>query len=481
MKCYYFIGILGSGMSALARLAHQMGHKVGGSDRNLNGGAYAEFKAAGIKLYAQDGFGIEAFASEAKIDISEIIIVKSTAIEDNVADIIKARELGLCQLHRSDLLAEFFNRAQCAIAVAGTAGKTSVSSMVSFILDSCGFSPSFVIGGIANNFKVSSRYKESGHFIIEADESDGTIVKYKPHIGLLTNISKEHKELSELHALFNAFISNIASGGSALINISCPETAKLFESRDAKKDKAAGINYKIINFEYSRNINKYPCDFLVSGINLSPAGSTFSINGVTFKTGLIGAHNVENLALSIAAAHIAGAGLAQISSFLKDYAGVARRLEVAGESEGIVIIDDYAHNPHEIKTAINAVKIFGKPLIAVYQPHGYGPTALTRGELCEAFAALKSTDRLFINEIYYGGGTVNKTVTSLELVDEIKEKLEDRGDIVNYCATLDDTVRSVGKTINDNKSAPWIVLVMGARDINTICPRILQNISSGAL
>jgi UDP-N-acetylmuramate--alanine ligase len=480
MKSYYFIGILGSGMSALARVAHQMGHAVGGSDRDLSGGACAEFKSTGIKLYAQDGSGIETFAAELKIAAREVIVVKSTAIEDTVADIVKTRELGLCQIHRSELLAEFFNRAQCAVAAAGTAGKTSVSSMISFILDSCGFSPSFVIGGIARNFKVSSRYKESKHFIIEADESDGTIVKYKPHIGLLTNISKEHKELDELHSLFNAFISNIAPGGTALINISCSETAKLFESRDIKKDNAAGINYKIINFEYSKNLNQYAGDFLISGINLNPAGSTFEINGVTFETCLIGVHNVENFALSIIAAHIAGAGLAEISAVLKNYAGVARRLEVIGSREGVVVIDDYAHNPHEIKTAINAVKIFEKPVIAVYQPHGYGPTALTRGELCEAFNGLKSVDRLFINEIYYGGGTVNKTITSLDLVDEIKGKLVGRGDIVNYCATLDDAAQSVSKTISDNRSAPWIVLVMGARDINTICPRILQNISSGA-
>ena len=480
MKSYYFIGILGSGMSALARLAHQMGHAVGGSDRNLSGGAYAEFKSIGIKVYAQDGAGIETFAAALKIDAREIIIVKSTAIEDTVADIVKARELGLCQIHRSDLLAEFFNRAQCSIAAAGTAGKTSVSSMISFILDSCGFSPSFVIGGVARNFKVSSRYKESKHFIIEADESDGTIVKYKPHIGLLTNISKEHKELDELHSLFNAFISNIAPGGAALINISCPEAAKLFESRDIKKDNAAGINYKIINFEYSKNINQYPGDFLVSGINLKADGSTFKINGITFETGLIGIHNVENFAISVIASHIAGAALTDISAVLKNYAGVARRLEVIGSREGVVVIDDYAHNPHEIKTAINAVKIFEKPVIAVYQPHGYGPTALTRGELCEAFTDLKSDDRLFINEIYYGGGTVNKTITSLDLVDEIKGKLSDRSDIVNYCATLEDAAQSVSKTISDDRSAPWIVLVMGARDINTICPQILQNISSGA-
>lgn len=473
MKSYYFIGILGSGMSALARVAHEMGHRVGGSDRNLAGAACEEFRSAGIGLYPQDGSGIEKFSAERSISVKEIVVVKSTAIEDTVADLVKARSLGLAEMHRSDLLAEFFNRAGRSIAAAGTAGKTSVSTMISFILDACGLSPSFVIGGVSRNFQVSSRYRKSEHFVIEADESDGTIVKYKPYIGLLTNISKEHKELDELHGLFNGFISNIARGGYALINISCPEVSKLFEARETKKDE---INYKIINFEYSKNVNSCHNDFLVSEVNLKPEGSSFKINGTLFETPLIGRYNVENFAVSIVAAHIAGAEMRDIAASLKNYAGVARRMEVIGRHNGVVVIDDYAHNPHEIKTAINAVKIFNKPVIAVYQPHGYGPTALTRSELCDAFTDLKKRDRLFINEIYYGGGTVNKTITSRELVDEISPKLP--GGIVSYCATLDDATDSVTKTISDNLKEPYIVLVMGARDINTICPRILRGISA---
>lgn len=474
MKSYYFIGILGSGMSALARVAHEMGHKVGGSDRSLSGAAAEEFRAAGISLYPQDGSGVEKFASERSCAVKDVIIVRSTAIEDTVADLVKARSLGLTEMHRSDLLAEFFNRAKRSIAAAGTAGKTSVSTMVSYILDACGFSPSFVIGGVSRNFKVSSRYRASEHFVIEADESDGTIVKYKPFIGILTNISKEHKELDELHALFDAFLANVAPGGYALINISCPEVAKLFDARDTA---AGGVNYKIINFEYSQNINNYDADYLVSGVDLRPDGSSFRINGALFETGLIGRHNVENFAVSIIAAHAAGADMGAIAAALKDYAGVARRLEVVGKRGDVVIIDDYAHNPHEIKTAINAVKIFNKPVIAVYQPHGYGPTSLTRGELCEAFTGLRNRDRLFINEIYYGGGTVNKTVSSRDLVAEISPKLP--GGIVSYCATLDDTAASVTRTISDNSREPYVVLVMGARDINTICPKILREISAG--
>lgn len=475
MKSYYFIGILGSGMSALARVAHEMGHSVAGSDRNLSGAICEEFKSKSIGLYPQDGSGIEKFASAAGVETKEITVVKSTAIEDSVADIVKARELGLAEMHRSDLLAEFFNRSGRSIAVAGTAGKTSVSTMISFILDSCGLSPSFVIGGVSRNFKVSSRYANSDYFVIESDESDGTIVKYKPFIGLLTNISKEHKELAELHALFNAFISNITQGGFALINVSCPETSKLFDARDTSKDR---IKYKIINFEYSKNVNNYDNDYLISEVSLKPEGSSFKINGHFFETGLIGRHNVENFAIAIIAAHTAGAALADIARGLKNYGGVARRLEVVGRHEGVVLIDDYAHNPHEIKTAIDAVKIFNKPVIAVYQPHGFGPTALTRSELCEAFSDLKTRDRLFINEIYYGGGTVDKSVTSRELVEEIRPKLA--GDIVSYCATLDDTAASVTDAIRDNGKEPYIVLVMGARDINTICPKILKNITAAS-
>ncbi len=477
MKSYYFIGILGTGMSALARVTREIGYIIGGSDRNLTGAVFNEFKSLGISLHTQNGNGIEQFVKENNVELKDVVIVKSTAIEDTVSDLIKARELGLTEMHRSDLLAEFFNGAQCPIAIAGTAGKTSVSSMTAFILDSLGMSPSFVIGATARNFSSSSRHKNSKHFVIEADESDGTIIKYRAGIGVLTNISKEHKELNELHELFDTFINNITTGGTALINISCPEAARLYNKHLTEKDRPENPKLKTIEFEYNKNAKQSQADYRVTDIMLRPDGSSFKINQVSFTSGLIGSHNVENFAIASAAAHISGADLNLMPGIIQNYSGVARRLEVIGRHDNIVIIDDYAHNPHEIKTVIDAVKLFKQPVIAVYQPHGYGPTALTRTELSEAFRGLKNNDRLFINEIYYGGGTVNKTITSRQLVDEIKEKLEDRS-IIDYCASIEDTARSVTDTIKKSKNTPWIVLVMGARDINKICPQILNNISS---
>jgi len=472
MKNYYFIGILGSGMSALARIAHQMGHAVGGSDRNVSGPIAEEFISSGIGVYKQDGSGIAKFAADRSIEVKTITIVKSTAIEDSVSDIVEARKNGILEIHRSDLLAEFFNVKKQSIAVAGTAGKTSVSTMLAYLLDACSLSPSFVIGGISRNFKASSRYCGSDYFVIESDESDGTIVKYQPQIGLLTNISREHKELDELFTLFEKFISNIKKDGAALINVSCENAAKLYEK---VKDNSGGPAYKTINFEYSNNFKRIIGDFSVTDVSLMPGGSSFKINGVRFETGLIGRHNVENFAMSITAANIAGADLFNIAHAIKDYSGVARRLEVIGTHKQVVVIDDYAHNPHEIKTAINAVQIFKRPLIAVYQPHGYGPTSLTRNELCDAFSDIKNGDRLIINEIYYAGGTVDKNISSREIVEEISSK--HKIDNVRYCETLEATTNHITETIRKNPENPYIVLVMGARDINKICPDILSKIS----
>lgn len=480
MNFYYFVGILGSGMSALARIRHEMltasGGRgaVGGSDRNFSSPLYQELKSTGIKIYPQDGSGIAKFASDAGCDPSEIVLVRSTAIEDTVPDIVEARRLGVAERHRSDLLAELFNSRK-GIAVGGTAGKTSVSTMISYLLDATGNSPSFVIGGVTRNFNSSSRFGTSDNFVIESDESDGTIVKYKPEIAILTNISREHKELDELFGLFSTFISNVKTGGTAIFNVSCENVERLYSELSTQK---CGRSDKIINFEYSKNVNKFRADYLVGGISLAPHGSAFTMNGVRFETTVIGLHNVENFACAAAAAAEAGVPLEKCAAAAGGYRGVARRLEVVGKSGDVSVIDDYAHNPHEVECAISAVKIFRKPLIAVYQPHGFGPTSFTRHELCEAFRGVEKDDSVFISEVFYGGGTVNRNVTSSEIVDEIRDRFSLKN--VYYSPDLDSLADSVADKITGEPGKPYIVLVMGARNVNEICPKVLGKISEGA-
>jgi len=481
MKNYYFVGILGSGMSALARIKHEMelakGGRVtvGGSDRNFASPVYQDLKSAGIKIYPQDGSGILKFAAETGCAPSDIILVKSTAIEDTVPDIVEARRLGVAELHRSDLLAELFN-ARSGIAVGGTAGKTSVSTMLSYFLDATGRSPSFVIGGVTKNFNASSRFGKSEYFVIESDESDGTIVKYKPQVAIITNISREHKELDELFRLFTVFVSNVKPGGKALFNVSCENAARLYRELSVQKRE---FGFKTINFEYSKNVKDYDCDYLVGNVKLSPRGSSFELNGVRFDTTVIGLHNVENIACAAAAAAETGVSLEDIATVIPGYRGVSRRLEVVGQSGEVSVIDDYAHNPHEVECAISAVKIFNKPLIAVYQPHGFGPTSFTRHELCDAFRGVGKDDSVFISEVYYGGGTVNRNVTSTDIVDEIRKKLLLEN--VYYSPDLNSLADSVAEKIVSDPEKPYIVLVMGARNVNEICPKVLDKISGPRL
>ena len=458
-------------MSALARIQVEMGNNVGGSDRNLEVPLFHEFKKTGMKIYPQDGSGIETFARESGCALSDIVVVKSTAIEDTVKDIVEARKHGIAEEHRSDLLAEIFN-CRTGIAVGGTAGKTSVSTMCSYLLDALGKSPSFVIGGISRNFNVSSRYGKSDYFVIESDESDGTIIKYKPETAILTNISKEHKELPELFELFGTFASNVREGGKIIANASCHNVSSFL--RDIMP-KNPGKKFRIINFEYSENKNDFKNDYLVTDVELKPYGTFFKMNGTAFETSLIGRHNVENLAVSVATVAETGISLGDIATALKGYKGVARRLEVIGVSGGTVVIDDYAHNPHEIECAISAVRVFNKPVIAVYQPHGYGPTFFTRNELRDAFVGACPDDEIFISEIYYGGGTVNKNISSAEVIGEIKSKFGLKN--VYHAPDLDRLTDMICERISENRNREYIVLVMGARNVNTICPRILERIS----
>ena len=428
-------------MSALAQVAAMdrlqgaaEGRAVSGSDRDFDRGRSLGVKAAleklGIKIYPQDGSGINGAVAE---------LALSTAIESDNPEVIKAKELGLKISHRSELLAAQVNRFD-TIAVAGTSGKSTVAAMLFSVLEAGGLGPSIITGGALGALKerglIGNAFRGSGNIlVVEADESDGTIMRYNPKTGLLLNISRDHKEIEELNEIFRGFAGNC---GRLLVNADDIPSAALLPGAE--------------KFGFSSD------GWKVTEIKAGPFFSTFKINGVEFSLPAPGIYNIENALAACAAAAVYGVNLETASAGLKNFSGVERRFVLLGEKNGVAVIDDYAHNPAKISALLKALhQSPGRRVLAVYQPHGFTPTRHLKAELIESFASgLNPGDMLIMPEIYYAGGAANRNISSKDISDAVAA----RGHKTAYFKNRPDITAAVSKLAKPGD----IVAVMGARD-----------------
>ncbi|KHE93835.1 MAG: UDP-N-acetylmuramate:L-alanine ligase [Candidatus Scalindua brodae] len=439
-------------MSALAQITKSQGHFVGGSDRRNDKKQTQEIfhklESQGIRLSPQDGTGIDKETN---------FIVISSAVEEDNPDLIIAMQRNIQIIKRSDLLSSLFNNKH-GIAIGGSNGKTTVCGMTSWILDKAGHDPTVVGGGYVKNFITdkflgNSRFGCSETVVIEADESDGSLVKYMPKVSVITNISRDHKTVEELGDLFSKFAEN--TSGTVIINESCSRFIKINDS-----------SKKVITFgEDSRsNVSAFQ-------ISCNPFGSRFRIKGNDFEINIPGLYNVYNALAAIAVAQTEGVSDVAIKKALKTFKGTRRRMEVVGEINGIKVIDDYAHNPKKIQAAIDTVRLISERLIVVFQPHGFGPTEFMREELVSALAGkLLPADTLLMPEVFYAGGTAKKRISSNDIILELKN----RGVNAFFVPEREDIVAEVKKRAIPHDS----VLVMGARDdsLTDLCHTILNGL-----
>ncbi len=429
---YHYVGVAGAGMSALAQFQAMKGGVVTGSDRGLNPGSISPwldwFGKLGISCFPQDGSGVTS-----SIDA----VVSSTAVEKDNPDLKKARELEIPVFHRSQVLAEWVNSSK-SIAVAGTSGKSTVTAMIFEVLQHAGFSPSIITGGNLvslqeKGFAGNAFAGESDILVVEADESDGTLVEYKPEVGLIMNIEKDHKEIKELLGLFRIFYNNSkyrVVGSDASLFADMAESAITFGSK--------GV-------------------FHAEKILLKPEGSSFMVNGVDFELPMAGRYNVDNALAVIAAGFCLNANLRDMADALMNFKGVARRFQKLGNFNNVEVIDDYAHNPAKVEAAMAAAHLRAKRVIAVFQPHGYGPTRFLKKEFIEAFErALGKDDVLFMPEIFYAGGSVVRDISSEDIVNELKNK----GKNAIFFKNRDDLIPEIRSIAMPGD----LVLIMGARD-----------------
>lgn len=419
---YHLVGLAGVGMSALAQVLLAQGCRVSGSDRYLDAGraldVLEKLRAAGVQLRAQDGNGVTEGLTG---------LVVSSAIEADNPDIAAARRLRVPILHRAECLAQWANAKSCLIAVTGTAGKTTVTGMIGWALAQMGADPTVVNGGALLNWvdprQIGNvRVGRSDVWVVEVDESDRSLLRFHPDWAVITNMSKDHFELSEVRHLFKAFAGQVKRGVVGCYGAATDEdTIKGFKP------------------------------------DLSAEGIRFKYRGVDFKLPLLGRHNAENALQAVMLCERLGYALADISRALVRFGGIQRRLERLGVGRGVTVIDDYAHNPAKIGAAWDAVAPYYRRVLAVWRPHGFAPLALMLGELVHAFCArTRPADMVFILPVYFAGGTAQRTVTADTLVNALRE----RGVCAELAATYEDLLARLKATVQAGDGVLW----MGARD-----------------
>ena len=434
-------------MLPLAMILAGRGAVVAGSDRALDQGRLAAkfdyLRAADVALFAQDGSGINS---------SNDTLVASAAVEDTVPDVAAALRVGARRVSRAELLSTLFNGAELPIGIAGTSGKSTTTAMIGWILSQADADPTIMNGAAMKNFVsadapfASARIGSGPAFVSEIDESDGSIEMFTPAIAVLNNIALDHKSMDELRALFNGYIDRATH---AVLNLDNDETKAI-----ANKNKDAQSTY---------SLHDKTADFYSEDVALKADGVGFSVVANTLgeradvDLKMPGRHNVSNGLAAIAASVAAGVSFPDAAKALSTFSGVKRRLEYVGVGGGVTIIDDFAHNPDKISASLTTLSEFSGRVLILFQPHGFGPLKKMRQELIGAFADhMRADDILLMPEPVYFGGTVDRSVSSSDIVEGVRSANRDARGFA--------TREECGEALLEVARAGDRIVVMGARD-----------------
>jgi UDP-N-acetylmuramate--alanine ligase len=455
LRKLFFSGIGGSGMSALAQVLAGRGLDISGSDRKHDRGenisTFSRLKAQGIKLFAQDGSGVHRGLDA---------VVVSSAVEPDTPDYRRAVELGLPLIKRPDLLAELVNSHR-GICFSGTSGKSTATALCAYVLIELGYSPNFIGGAAPVNYLEdpttgNALGGRSEIYCVESCESDGSIVNYRPAVGVILNIERDHHELEKLLPMFETFAK--ATTERLVLNADCPNTPRLDLSNSPAK--------KILFAIDSRG-----ADLQASEINLQPMSASFTVGDVRMESRLPGRYNIHNALAALAACEAAGVAREDFARLLPDFRGVARRFQLVGQKRGVTVIDDFAHNPVKIAAVLSTFDSWKdlRKRIVVFQPHGYGPTRFYFNQLVDTFAReLTEDDLLILPEIYYAGGTAARDISSRDVAESLKSRGVRAVYFENRAEAIPLIVQEAGK--GD------VVLVLGARDdsLSDFCREVLE-------
>lgn len=440
-------------MSAIARVMLEMGYKVTGSD--VARAELAEKLAAkGARIY---------IGHEAEHVKGADLVVYSTALARDNVERVEAENLNIPILHRAQMLARLMN-ARKGIAVAGAHGKTTTSSMIALVMETCGQDPTYIIGGEIVNVGTNAKAGKGDYVVAEADESDGSFLQYHPTIAVVTNIEADHLEnydgdFNNLKQAYVQFLGQVRQGGQAVV---CADDVIVRELLPQVDSSNGG---QLITYGIDRD-----ADYKAEQIELGDRKVRFTVSKHGQQLGVIelpvpGQHNVYNALATVVVCLNAGCEFDEIAAAIAQFQGAKRRFQVLGEAGGILVIDDYAHHPTEIQATISAAKATGKRIIAVFQPQRYTRTFFLLEQFSRAFG---EADEVIITDIYSPAGEQQiEGINSERLVQMIKTNSNPN---VRYIPSKDDVLEYL-KSYASNGD---LVLTMGAGDIWKAADQLAQ-------
>ncbi|MNZ76779.1 UDP-N-acetylmuramate--L-alanine ligase [compost metagenome] len=455
----HFIGIGGYGMSAIARVMLEMGYKVTGSDV-----ARQEL----TEKLAANGAGIYIGHQPEHVRGADLVVYSTALSKDNV-ERVAAEELNIPVLHRSQMLARLMNAGK-GIAVAGAHGKTTTSSMIALVMEACDADPTYIIGGEIVNVGTNAKAGKGEYVVAEADESDGSFLQYHPTLAIVTNIEADHLEnydgdFDKLKAAYVQFLQQIKSDGKAIVcaddeivNELIPQVYK------GGIDRSQVISYGIDS----------EADYKAENILLGDRRLSFTMTHKgevlgTIELSVPGRHNVYNAMATVITCLEAGLSFEAIAGAIPSFRGAKRRFQVLGEVNNILVIDDYAHHPTEIRATISAAKATGKRIVAVFQPQRYTRTFFLFEQFSRAFP---EADEVIITDIYSPAGEQQiEGVDSRKLVELIKTNSNANA---KYFAGKDEVLAYLTKQV-----APGdLVITMGAGDIWKVADALAKTLEA---
>lgn len=447
----HFIGIGGAGMSGIARVLHDRGIPVSGSD--LKDSRYS-------RALREAGIAVAIGHDVANLGDPEIVVV-SSAIPDTNPEVVEARRRGLPLWPRAKMLAALAED-RLTIAVAGTHGKTTTSSMIATMLSGMELDPTYLIGGEICAYATNAACGAGEHYVVEADESDGSFLHLDPFVSIITNIEADHLDhygtLAAVEETFEQFAARTASGGAVVV---CADDERAVEI--VRQSGARVVTYGTVD----------DADIRCTAFRPNGAGHAFTLTlpeggSCEVSIGTPGLHNVLNASGALAVAYVLGIDLESAARSLAGFSGVRRRFDLLGEARGVRVVDDYAHHPTEVRATLAAARSADANRVwVVFQPHRYSRTEALAADFGRAFAG---ADRVVLMEVYSAGETPIPGVTGKTLVDQIL--LTDPRSRVAYLPHRSEIPVFLARSVRDGD----LVITMGAGDVTALGPEILRGL-----
>ena len=445
----HFVGIGGIGMSGIAELLLNLGYRVSGSDLKLSDVTHRLASLGGV---IAEGHRAENVAAD--VDV----VVTSSAVRKHNPEVVAARDRGIPVIPRAEMLAELM-RLKEGVAIAGSHGKTTTTSLIATVVAHAGLDPTAVVGGKLNAFGSNAKLGKGQLMVVEADESDGSFLRLSPAIAVITNVDPEHLDyygtVEALQQAFVDFADRVPFYGLAVLCLDHPVVQQLIP-RIGKRHVTYGVSPQ--------------ADWRADDVQLGPFQSRFSVwhrgmlqGAVTLK--MVGRHNVLNALACCAVAHELGVPFATTAEALGSFAGVQRRFTVRGETNGITVVDDYGHHPAEIKATLAGARASfpQRRIVCAFQPHRYTRTRDLLGEFATAF---NDADTLVLTEIYAAGEDAIAGISGARLHEAVKACGHRDASFVERA--------ELAKRLRERVQPGDLVITLGAGDITHAGDELLE-------